>query len=57
MGPEIKAIEETEAFRCIASQLHAGLETGFKRRKIPDFDYAAFLSDLKAYVSEKTKAT
>jgi hypothetical protein len=56
LGPEIKAIKEVEAFHIIARQMFDGLERGFKTKKIPDFEYAAFLSDLKAYVSEKTKA-
>ena len=55
MGPEIKATEEVVAFRAIASQMCAGLEKGFKRKKIPDFDDLTFLADLKMYVAEKTK--
>jgi hypothetical protein len=55
LGPEIKAIEEVDAFRAIASQMYDGLERGFKRKKIPDFDYVAFLSDLKTYVTDKAK--
>ena len=57
MGPEIKAIEEGVAFRAIASQMYAGLEKGFKRKKIPDFDSVTFLADLKMYVAEKTKTS
>ena len=55
MGPEIKATEEVMAFRTIASQMCAGLEKGFERKKIPDFDYVTFLTDLRMYVAKKTK--
>jgi hypothetical protein len=55
IGPDFIASEEGVAFGAIASRMYDGLQKGFKRKKIPNFDYVAFLNDLKIYVSEKTK--
>jgi hypothetical protein len=55
MGSGIDSDEEVAAFRSIASRMYDGLEKGFKRRKIPDFDYVSFLKDLRAYVASKTE--
>jgi hypothetical protein len=56
MHTDLKTIiEPMLAFRFIADRMSKGLERGFKRRKIPNFDWNTFVFDLTTYVTEKTK--